>query len=434
MNLFRLSLPLALLLILSTLVPALAYDGIVEKKSFYMKSYTTVGGETIPDVKIGWESYGRLNAARDNVILITQYFAGTSHAAGRYAPGESPGYWDAIIGSGKAIDTDKYYVISSDTLVNLHALPHPDNKVITTGPATKNPATKLPYGLDFPLVTIRDFINVQKALLDSLGIRSLHAVAGLSMGAMQAMEWGNAYPHMVKRIIAVAGHGYSDPILVEFFDLMGLFITLDPKWKNGNYYATGQPVAGLKGARRLIVMVAFHWKWFEEQYGRRWADGRESARRQSFADRYEISAKLDASADTYVKKDVDANHWLYLNKATQDYIIGHNGSLEEELAKVKAPILFIYSPNDLLMPAEKICETGQKIRHIREKSGNRAMVEFAEIEGNSGHVDSIYFIEQAADRIERFLEREPYRMPRRRMPGYGYGYGYAHPQNHDECP
>nr|VFJ62715.1 MAG: homoserine O-acetyltransferase [Candidatus Kentron sp. FW] len=432
MNAFRFSFPLALLLILSAIAstfiaPAFAYDGIVEKKSFYMKSYTTVGGETIPDVKIGWESYGRLNAARDNVILITPFFSATSHAAGKYEGDSEIGYWDAIIGSGKAIDTDKYYVISTDTLVSYHVY---SDKVITTGPATINPATELPYGLEFPLVTIRDFVRVQKALLDSLGIRSLHAVAGLSMGAMQAMEWGNAYPNMVKRIIAAAGHGYSDPIFLGFFDLMARFITLDPKWKEGKYDPKQQPVDGLREARKLLLLVGLNWRWFE-QYGRKWADGTKNTGvlRKSLHDKYKIEADSDADAEKH-DENADANQLLYLIKVCQDYIVGHNGSLENELARIKAPVLFVYSPNDLLMPAEKICETGQKIRKIRNQAGSRAVVEFAKIESDTGHADSIFSISQAADRIKRFLEREPYRMPRRRMPGYGYGYT----QNHDECP
>nr|VFJ97961.1 MAG: homoserine O-acetyltransferase [Candidatus Kentron sp. LFY] len=403
--------------ILSSVAPALAYDdNLITKKPFEMDSYTTVGGKTISNVKIGWESYGtrKDQSGRDKeVILITPHFSAYSHAAGRYTEEDtSPGYWDAIIGSGLAIDTDKYYVLSSDTLVSYHAY---SGKVITTGPATNNPATNLPYGLEFPLVTVRDFVRVQKALLDSLGITSLHAVAGLSMGAMQAMEWGNAYPDMVKRVIAVAGHAYSDAIFVGLFDLMESFITMDPKWKNGNYYATGQPMDGMKGARKLLVMTAFHWLWLEEQYGRNWADGSSNngVRRGKFDDQYQISKAFDDDA-TADLADADANHFLYLIKACQDYVVGHNGSLEQELARIKAPVLFVYSPNDLLMPADKICQTGRKIREIRTNTGNRAMVEFAEIEGNAGHVDSMLFIEQAASRIERFLEREPYETPRRR--------------------
>jgi homoserine O-acetyltransferase/O-succinyltransferase len=131
-------------------------------------------------VKIGWESYGPLNAEKSNAILITHYFSGTSHAAGKYKPGGAPGIGDAIIGPGKPLDTDKYFILSSDTLVNLNTK---DPNVVTTGPASIDPATGKRYGLSFSVVTIRDFVNVQKALVESLGIKKLVAVAGASMGA-----------------------------------------------------------------------------------------------------------------------------------------------------------------------------------------------------------------------------------------------------------
>ena len=158
---------------------------LTSKERFSMPSYTTVGGRTIKSLQVGWESYGELNQAKDNVILITHYFSANSHAAGKYHPEDAaPGYWDAIIGPGKAIDTNQYFVISVDSLANLNAN---DPNVITTGPASINPDTGKPYGLDFPVVTIKDFVNVQKAVLESLGIRKLHAVIGPSMGSMQAL-------------------------------------------------------------------------------------------------------------------------------------------------------------------------------------------------------------------------------------------------------
>jgi homoserine O-acetyltransferase/O-succinyltransferase len=134
-------------------------DLIVEKKTFEMPSYTTTGGVTIKNVKIGWEAAGTLNADKSNAILVTHFFSGTSHAFGKYATSDAvPGYWDAIIGPGKAIDTNKYYVISSDTLVNLNAKAP---NVVTTGPASINPDTGKPYGMSFPVVSIKDFVNVQ---------------------------------------------------------------------------------------------------------------------------------------------------------------------------------------------------------------------------------------------------------------------------------
>src|SRR4051812_32828672 len=178
-------------------------DLIVEKKTFEMPSYTTVAGATIKQIKIGWESAGTLNADKSNAILITHFFTANSHAFGKYAASDpAPGYWNAIIGPGKAIDTNKYFVLSSDTLVNLNVKAP---NVVTTGPASINPDTGKPYGMSFPIVTFRDFVNVQKALVESLGIRKLKAVAGASMGALQAYEWAASYPEMVDRIVAVIG-------------------------------------------------------------------------------------------------------------------------------------------------------------------------------------------------------------------------------------
>ena len=188
--------------------PAQSDTLLVEKQRFTLESFTTFGGKTIKDVNVGWESYGELNAEKDNVILITHFFSGSSHAAGKYAEDDAaPGYWDAIIGPDKAIDTNRFFVISVDSLANLNAY---DDNVITTGPATINPDTGKPYGLDFPVVTIRDFVNVQKAVLESLGIQKLHAVVGPSMGSMQALDWAAAYPEWVPRMVSVIGSGQSD--------------------------------------------------------------------------------------------------------------------------------------------------------------------------------------------------------------------------------
>ena len=222
---------------------------IVEKKTFELPTYTTAGGATIKGVKVGWESYGTLNADRSNAILVTHFFSGTSHAAGKYKP-ERQGrraIGTPIIGPGKAIDTNKYFVLSSDTLVNLNAN---TPNVVTTGPATINPDTGKPYGTSFPVVTMRDFVNVQKALLDSLGIRKVKAVVGASMGALQAYEWAVAYPDMVERIVPVIGAAGGDPFLIAWLDVWAQPIRLDPKWNGGDYYGQEPPKEGLEGGAR----------------------------------------------------------------------------------------------------------------------------------------------------------------------------------------
>src|SRR5712692_5156309 len=200
-------------------------DLIVAKKTFELPGYTTAGGQTIKSVKIGWEAAGTLNADKSNAVLITHFFSGTGHAFGKYAASDAvPGYWDAIIGPGKAIDTDKYYVLSSDTLVNLNVKA---GNVVTTGPASINPDTGKPYGMAFPVVSIKDFVRVQKALIENLGIKKLAAVVGASMGALQAYEWAASHPDMVERIIAVIGTPGADPYLIGWLDLWAEPIRLD---------------------------------------------------------------------------------------------------------------------------------------------------------------------------------------------------------------
>src|SRR4051795_539660 len=238
---------------------------LVEKKIFELPSYTTLRGATMQNVRIGWESYGTLNAAKDNVILVTHFFSGTSHAAGRYKPDDAlPGYWDAIIGPGKEIDTDKFFVLSSDTLVNLNAR---DPNVVTTGPASIDPETGRRYGMRFPVVSIDDFVEVQKALVESLGITRLRAIAGASMGALQAYQWAVSHPGMVDRILPVIGAAGGDPFLIAWLDIWALPVRLDPAWKGGAYAENEQPLAGLTAALKTVTLHANQSDWARGTYG-----------------------------------------------------------------------------------------------------------------------------------------------------------------------
>src|SRR5215467_5956209 len=245
-------------------------DLIPQKKAFELPSYTTIAGETIKSIRIGWEAAGTLNADKSNAILITLYFSGTSHAFGKYAPSDATaGYWDAIIGPGKAIDTRKYFVFSSDTLVNLNV--NAPN-VVTTGPASINPDTGKPYGMSFPVVSFKDFVNVQKALVDSLGIRRLRAVVGASGGGFQVYEWAASYPDMVDRIVPVISTPRADAYLIGWLDAWAQPIRLDPKWNGGDYYDKEPPLDGLKAALKLITLQAQQWEWAAKTFGTAPAD------------------------------------------------------------------------------------------------------------------------------------------------------------------
>ncbi|MGC3871860.1 E22 family MetX-like putative esterase [Halomonas sp. GXIMD04776] len=381
----------SLLLLGSSL--AIGYDELVEKQVFEMDRYTTRGGEEIPSLKVGWEAYGTLNEDKDNVILITHYFSGTSHAAGRYGEDDTaPGYWDTIIGPGKPLDTDKYYIIASDTLVNLNAK---DPKVTTTGPATVNPQTGEPWGLDFPIVTIRDFVEVQKALLESQDIDSLHAVMGASMGSLQAYEWASAYPDKVERLIPVIGSGVANAYLIGWLNAWAAPIKVDPKWNEGDYYAGDPPTQGLRESLKLITLQANHWQWANDTYGRQWAE-EDVDPASSLEARYRFEKILDDAAASRAKV-ADANHLLYLVKANQLFVTGDSGDVEEGLAAIEAPTLMIYSEDDLVFFPELVDKT------IDQIAADGTPVSEVVLEGDRGHLDGVLSIEQAGDDIRQFL-------------------------------
>ncbi len=362
-------------------------DLIVEKKTFELPSYTTVGGQTIKNVKVGWQSAGTLNADRSNAILIAHFFSGTSHAFGKYkADDKVAGYWDAIVGPGKAIDTNKYYVISSDTLVNLN---QNAPNVVTTGPASINPDTGKPYGLSFPVVTIRDFVNVQKALLDSLGIKKVKAVAGASMGGLQVYEWAASYPEMVDRIIPVIAAVEPGPYLIGWLNVWAAPIMLDPKWNGGDYYGKEPPNEGLAAALKVVTLHANQWQWAEKAFGVAPAeDGKDPTKLWNA--KFKIEAVLDAAGKARATTS-DANHFLYLVKANQAFA--------PDVSKIKAPTLMIYAPSDLVFTAEIVEQGAKKI------AANGTPVQTVKLDGPNGHLLGVVAIAQAKDQIQAFLEK-----------------------------
>ena len=372
--------------------PVAAQDLITEKKVFELAEFKVQSGATLKNVKVGWESYGTLNAEKSNAILICHFFSASSHAAGKYAANDAaPGYWDAIIGPGKAIDTNRFYVLSSDTLVNLGA---GDKTVTTTGPASINPDTGRPYGMSFPIVTIRDFIEVQKKLVESLGIQKLVMVAGPSMGALQTYEWAATYPEMVGRIMPVIGFAEADANLVAWLDIWATPIRLDPKWNGGDYYDKEPPLAGLAQALKIVTMHAQHWQWADTVFGRKWAkEGEDPAK--GFDKRYAVEAALDAAGAARAKTS-DANHFLYLVKANQLFVAG-GGTLADGLKRIKAPVLLITQPEDLLFHPDGVKETLDGLR------AGGAPVKHLTLEGTRGHLDGVLSMKQVEKGIAEFL-------------------------------
>jgi homoserine O-acetyltransferase len=373
-------------------------DLMVVKQRFETTNFKTFNGETIKEVAVGWESYGKLNAQKDNVILVTHYFSANSHAAGKYSKeDQQAGYWDALIGPGKAIDTNQFYVISVDTLANLGVF---DPNVITTGPATINPDTGKAYGLDFPVVTIRDFVEVQKLVLESLGINKLHAVIGASMGSMQAIDWATAYPDWVPRMISVIGSGHSDAWATVLLERWAVPIRLDPNWRNGDYYTHTPPTEGLIAALMFITQDALTPKAFN-QIGMTKAINHHALQTEplhSIEATYSIVNWLRERAETRAKLS-DANHLLYLIRASQLFIAGHGDNLADGLKKIKAKSLFLPSANDLLLMPYLSHDTNQQLIDLGKDS------QLEELLGDSGHLNGVLGISQKAQKIKDFIEQ-----------------------------
>ena len=363
---------------------------LTEKKFFTLPQYTTAGGKTIKNVRVGYETYGKLNAAGDNAIFVAHFFSGTSHAAGRYKADEkAAGYWDAIIGPGKAIDTDKYFVVSADTLANLNVK---SPTVGTAGPATINPDTGKPYGSSFPVVSMKDSVRVHKALVDSLGIKKLKAVAGASGGSIQAMEWGAEYPEMVERVIHVIGPGLDiHPYVIGLLELWMMPIKMDPNWKGGDYFGGAEPNEGVAQSLKTVTLTALHFGWAEKVHGYKWAaEGKNP--QDAMGNLFAIEDSLYKTGQARAGA-TDAAHFVWMAKANQLY------NLEKEQSRIKAKVLFLPATTDMIFPPALSRKWAEKLK----AQGN--YVELYEIEGTSGHLDGLFSIGKVADRIKTFIEK-----------------------------
>lgn len=374
------------------LPPLAQAELLVKKQQFELKEFQTQNGKTIEQLKVGWEAYGKLNADKSNVILITHYFSGTSHAAGKYQSTDAaPGYWDAIIGPGKAIDTNKFYVVSMDTLVNANVK---DPNVITTGPASINPATAKPYGLSFPVVTITDFVEVQKAFLESQGIHRLYAVIGPSMGSFQAIEWASRYPDKVQRLIAAIGTAYIDSWSAVRLERWAEPIKADPNWQQGNYYGkAAQPTEGLITALAYITQDASNPIGFNQKYTDPALDNKAHLDIQSDLTAWQ-QLRQTAAARASLQ---DANHILYLVRASQLWRVGMADNWPQALAKISAKTLFLPASGDLLLTPDMSRHSQQQL----QQAGNPAQL--TEIPGQWGHLDGLLNIASVGDKISAFL-------------------------------
>jgi homoserine O-acetyltransferase len=384
---FRRSLLAAALLALA--LPAAAQDLIVQKQSFTIERYTARNGEVVQGMRLGYQTAGTLNQAGDNAVLVPHFFSANSHAFGRYQAGGPVGYWDAIIGPGKPIDTNTYFVISVDTPVNLNTA---DPNTITTGPASVNPTTGRPYALNFPVMSIRDFVETQKLLLDRLGVRRLALVAGASMGALQSIEWAAAYPEMVARVMPVIGTGEMDGWVTGWLDLWAGPIRLDPNWREGNYYGQAPPNAGLAEALRILTLHARDAPWAAQFTGKP-AEGQDP--RRAITQRFAVEKWLDDAAAARARIS-DANHFLYLVRANQLFL-NEYASPEAALARITARWLLVPSVGDHVFPIAMNRTLEARLR------AQGKPVTVVDLQGPLGHLEGVVSMARVAEPIRALL-------------------------------
>lgn len=351
--------------------------GVTEKQFFTFAeppgSMTLESGAGLGPVTIAYETWGKLSSRRDNTVLIAHAFSGDSHAAGFYHDDEKdakPGWWDSMIGPGKGIDTDKYFVICANILGGCAG---------TTGPSSINPKTGTPYGLDFPMMTIGDIIESQKTLLDHLGISSLHSVIGGSVGGMQVLEWCVRYPGMVRSAVPIATTMRHSALAIAFNEVARQAIMVDPKWNKGNYYDSEKPDLGLSVARMIGHVTYLSDEAMRRKFGRRLQNKANFS--YGFDVDFMVESYLRYQGSKFVKR-FDANSVLYITKAADYFDLVDReppSRLLQDICGVPIKFLVISYTSDWLYPTYQARELIQALKRADLD------VSFCEIEADCGH-------------------------------------------------
>ena len=349
--------------------------GIVEKQFFTFAAppdrLKLEGGTSIGPLTIAYETCGTLNKDKSNVILVLHALSGDSHIAGYYDPEDTkPGWWDIMVGPGKGIDTDKYFVICSNIIGSCAG---------STGPSSTNPETTKAYGTDFPLITIGDIVETQKVLMDHLGINSLLSMIGGSVGGMQVLEWCVRYPDMVKSAIPLATTTRHSALAIAFNEVARQAIMADPNWNSGHYYSGKKPDMGLSIARMIGHITYLSDESMRLKFGRKLQN--RSALSFEFGAEFQVESYLQHQGNKFIER-FDANSFLYITKAADYFDLARqygSGSLVKAFSKCKSKFLVVSYTSDWLYP------TYQSKEMVKAMKKNNLDVSFCEIDAQWGH-------------------------------------------------
>ncbi|MDH7568162.1 MAG: homoserine O-acetyltransferase [Armatimonadota bacterium] len=349
-------------------------------------------GERLGPITLAYETYGTLNAARSNAILVFHALSGDAHVAGRHSPDDpKPGWWDSMVGPGKGLDTDRYFVICANVIGGCRG---------STGPSSINPATGKPYAMSFPVVTIQDMVAAQARLVDHLGIDCLYAVIGGSMGGMQALQWAVAYPERVRNVIPLATTHRLTAQGIAFDAVGRQAIMADPGWQGGNYYGTEGPVRGLAVARMVGHITYLSEDAMRRKFGRRLKPDQEKYG-YAFESEFQVETYLDHQGFGFTRR-FDANSYLYITKAMDYFDLGADwGGLGPALARTRARFLVVSVSSDWLFPTVR----SRKIVSHLQAAGRD--VTFVEIDSPFGHDAFLIESERIAELLRAFFAADP---------------------------
>jgi homoserine O-acetyltransferase/O-succinyltransferase len=334
------------------------------------KPLVTDGGRVIAPLTIAYETYGALNEAKSNAILLCHALTGDQYAAGVHPVTGKPGWWEVLVGPGRPFDTDRFFVISSNVVGGCMG---------TTGPASINPATSRSFGLDFPVVTIRDMVRAQAMLIDHLGIETLFCVAGGSMGGMQVLQWAASYPERVFSAMPIASAPRHSSQNIAFHEVGRQAIMADPDWRSGRYLEAGvRPEKGLAVARMAAHITYLSEAALQRKFGRKLQD--RAAPTFSFDADFQIESYLRYQGLAFVER-FDANSYLFVTRACDyfDLAADYGGSLALAFKGSKTRFCVISFTSDWLYPTS----ASRAIVHALNAGG--ASVSFVEIESDKGH-------------------------------------------------
>ncbi|MEK6796935.1 MAG: homoserine O-acetyltransferase, partial [Spirochaetota bacterium] len=330
--------------------------------------FTLDSGKSLRGMKIAYETYGTLSAAKDNAILICHALSGDAHAAFYGSPDDKkPGWWDVMIGPGKPFDTDKYFIISSNVIGGCKG---------STGPASINPETNRPYGMTFPFITIHDMVRAQSVLIDHLDIDTLFAVAGGSMGGMQAMAWAKIFPARVKLCIPIATALYQSAQNIALHEVGRKSIMSDPNFNGGDYYGHEHPKAGLSIARMVGHISYLSDDAMQKKFGRRL----QNMERYAFdiTDEFQVESYLDYQGESFIRR-FDANSYVFITRAIDYFDMGFETSPAGVFADVTARFLVLSYSSDWLYPPYQ-CE-----EIVSACKANAIPVTYVKVETDAGH-------------------------------------------------